>query len=391
MTELCEIAESMSTGTSTCPNTDVAVMVYEAGVSASGLVLGFTLGLASSSACASVADPSSYALLNSTAATTSTLTNVADIIRTETSTAAARSVAQVTLPLTFTSSGAAASSTILDFPPPVLTSTGAAANTVSPTTTATRTETSSAAGASILTSYLDETPAASSGAGASAFTLSALTYTSAVSTAAAASTTPFVSLVPTLEVLESIGATSSTISARTDFTLVDGAEAVGTSSVYFKDPGLIAWVLNTETSAVSWYDNFDFQTIAQVNDDVFGVNSEGIFLLTGDDDAGDTIDASIRSGFMDFGTAYTKRFENMYIGYVSTGALYTRLRVKDSKHAASTYLLQSREADAPRTSRFEPGKGLYGRYWQVEIGNMNGAPFTVYDMDVDLAISNRKL
>lgn len=391
MTDMCEIAESLGTGASSCPSTEVAVMVYEAGATASGLVLGFTLGLASSSVGASAADPSSYALLNSTASATSTLTNAARITRTVTSSAATRSVAQVTLPLTLTSTGATASTLALDFPPPVLTSTAVADSTATPTNVATRTDTSSAVGASVLTSYHFETPTASTGVGASAYTLQALTYESLSSSAAGASTTPFVSLVPTLELLESIGATSSTISARTDFTLVDGATADVVSAVYFKDPGRIAWVLNTETAAVSWYDNFDFQSIAQVDNAVFGVNSEGIFLLTGDDDAGDTIDASIRSGFMDFGTAYTKRFENMYLGYVSTGALYTRLRVKDSKHPASTYLLQQREADAPRTSRFEPGKGLWGRYWQVEIGNVSGAPFTAYDMDVDLAISNRKL
>lgn len=391
MTDMCEIAESLGTGASSCPSTEVAVMVYEAGATASGLVLGFTLGLASSSVGASAADPSSYALLNSTASATSTLTNAARITRTVTSSAATRSVAQVTLPLTLTSTGATVSTLALDFPPPVLTSTAVADSTATPTNVATSTVSTSAAGTSVLTSYHFETPTASTGVGASAYTLQALTYESLSSSAAGASTTPFVSLVPTLELLESIGATSSTISARTDFTLVDGATADAVSAVYFKDPGRIAWVLNTETAAVSWYDNFDFQSIAQVDDDVFGVNSEGIFLLTGDDDAGDTIDASIRSGFMDFGTAYTKRFENMYLGYVSTGALYARLRVKDSKHPASTYLLQQREADAPRTSRFEPGKGLWGRYWQVEIGNVSGAPFTVYDMDVDLAISNRKL
>jgi len=391
MSELCEIAEALGTGASSCPNTEVVVMVSEVGTALSGLVLGFTLGLTSSGAATSAADPFSYALLYSTGVATSTTSSSASLTTTDVSTALAQSTAQVTLPLGLTSSANATSTLVLDFPPPLLTSIGTATSSASPTTEATRTVSSSAEGFSVLTSYLDETPAASIGVGASSYTLHALTYENATSTAAATSSTPVASLVPTLPVLTSVGVATSTATVRTDWTLTESALGTAVSAVYFKDPGLVAWVMNTETSAVSWYDNFDFQSIAQVDDSVFGVNSEGIFLLSGGDDAGDTINASIRTGFQDFGTAYTKRFENVYLGYLSEGALFMRLRVKDSEHPASTYSLQQRNADAPRTNRFEPGKGLFGRYWQVEIGNVNGAPFTVYDMDVDLAISNRKI
>ncbi len=391
MSELCEIAEALGTGSSSCPNTEVAVMVYEAGITASRLVLGFTLGAVSTGAGVSTVDPSSYAMLYSTAAATSTLSNAAVITYLETSAATATSVAQVTIPLSLSSSAAAASTLLLDFPPPVLTSTGVASSTATPTNTATQTVSSSALGTSVLTSYLYETPTASEAVGASSTSLQALTYENVTTSAAAVSSTPFVSLVPTLQVLTSTGEASSSITARTDWTVVEEVSGASVSAVYFKDPGLIAWVLNTESAAVSWYDNFDFQSIAQVDDAVFGVNAEGIFLLTGDDDAGDPISASVRTGFMDFDTAYTKRLENLYFGYVSTGALYARLRVKDSQHPASTYQLQERDASAPRNSRIEPGKGLFGRYWQVEIGNVSGAPFTVYDMDVDLSISNRKI
>jgi len=210
-------------------------------------------------------------------------------------------------------------------------------------------------------------------------------------TAAAASTTPFVSLVPNLEVLESIGVTSSTTSIQTEWTIAGEAEANAVSAVFFKDPGRIAWVVNTESTAMSWYDNFDMESIAQFDGATYAVNSEGIFELTGNDDAGEQIDASVRGGFRDFGSANIKRLDTVYLGYISTGTLAALVRVKDSGHAASQFTMETRSATAPRNSRITPAKGLWGRYWQIEMRNISGAPFTVYDMDADLAISPRKL
>lgn len=385
---MCEIAEATGAAESSTAAT-VAVMVYEAASTLSGVALGFTLGMASAAVGASTADPSSYALLRSTGAAVSTVSVSGVLTRTQTTQANGRSTLVVTMPLALSSTGAATSAVTLDFPPPMLQSTGTAVSSVVPSLVFTRTETSTAAGASVFTSYHAEDSSATAAATSSVAT--ALTAVLASTSTGAATSTALASNVPTVPILESIGVSTSAVSARTAWTVVAGTEADSYSAVYFKDPGRVAWVLNTESTAVSWYDNFDFQSIAQVDNDVFAVNSEGVFLLTGATDAGDAIDASVRSGFMDFGTAYTKRFENIYTGYTSTGVLSVLLRVKDSGHAASAYTLEQRSADAPRTSRFQPGKGLYGRYWQVELRNVGGAAFTVYDMDVDLAISNRKL
>lgn len=388
MTVICEIAEATGAAESSTAAT-AAVMVYEAASTLSGVALGFTLGMAASAAGASTADPSSYALLTSTGAAVSTASVAGVLTRTQATQADARSTLTVAMPLALSSTGAAASTVTLEFPPPDLQSTGTADSSVVPSLVFVRTETSTAAGASVLTSYHAEDSSATAAAASSVATALAAVQTS--TSTGEATSTALASTVPTVPILESIGASTSAVSARTDWSLTVDAEASSYSAVYFKDPGRVAWVLNTESTAVSWYDNFDFQSIAQVDDDVFAVNSEGVFLLSGADDAGDAIDASVRYGFMDFGTAYTKRFENIYTGYTSTGVMSVLLRVKDSGHAASVYTLEQRSADAPRTSRFQPGKGLYGRYWQVELRNVGGAAFTVYDMDVDLAISNRKL
>ena len=390
MTDMCEIAESLGTATSSCPDTTVAVMVYEAGAAISGVTLGFVLGVSSTGVGSTAASPDHYALLVSTAAASDDVLTTTLLSTSEESSAAGRSEVTITIPLSVSAAGVAESAITLEVPPHVLTSIGVAASAAAPVLVFEKALTSSAQAASTLTVYLAES-AASSASGTSATSHSLVATTVVTSVATAASAAPFVSLVPNLEVLESIGATSSVISAKTDWTVVQETGASAASTVLFKDPGRVAWVMNTESTAMSWYDNFDVESIAQVGDTTIAVGPEGIFELVGDTDDGETINAVVRSGFRDFGTANTKRLDTIYIGYVSSDTLAALVRVKDSGHAASYFEMEAREASAPRTSRITPAKGLWGRYWQIELRNASGGPFTVYDMDADLAVSQRKL
>lgn len=388
MTDMCEIAEATGACASSTAAT-TAVMVHEAGAMASRALLGVTLGLASAAACVSTADPSSYALLLSTAAGGSTVATAVSLTNTEASAAAGASHTVVEIPLTLSSTAAGASSAYPELPPPVLTSAGVASSAASGQLVFSKTLSSDAAGASVLTSYHEETSEAE--AAAASAVLPQLVATATATATGAGASTALPSNVPTLPILESTGTGNSAIVARTDWIVIAESEAATYSAVYFKDPGRVAWVLNTESTAASWYTNFDMHSIAQVDNAVFAVGPEGVFELTGDDDAGEPIDAGTRSGFMDFGSSFTKRLENMYLGYTSTGTLSTRLSVKESRHLATRFYLEQRTADAPRNGRVVPGKGMWGRYWMVEMNNVNGADFSVYDIEVDIATSPRKL
>jgi hypothetical protein len=167
--------------------------------------------------------------------------------------------------------------------------------------------------------------------------------------------------------------------------------ADASDSVWYKDPNRVAWVLNTETSAASWYTNYDFDSVAQVPGKELAVGPDGLYVLTGATDAGDLIKASVASGFVDFGNPQTKRMDAMYFGYTSAGQLSVSVETYGSGHAASVYLLEQRTAAAPRNSRVIPGKGLVGRYWRTTIENVGGVDFDVYDTSVDIAVSTRRV
>lgn len=389
MTDVCEIVESMAVATSSCPVVSVAAMVYEAGAAASSVALGLTLGALSTAAGTSSVVPDHYALLASSASATSAVSTATVLTTVEESSAEARSSMVVSMPFVLASTGAAGSSVAIDIPAPTLTSVGIATSSASPSLVVARTLSSTAVASSQMTVY--PTESVSSFAAGTSSVAHVLVATTTVTSTAAASATPFVSLVPNLEVLEAIGVATSSVSARTDWTVVAENESVASSSVSYKDPGRIAWVMNTESTAMSWYSNFDVESIAQVSGTTFAVGPEGVFELTGDTDIGESIDAIVRTDFRDYGSANTKRLETIYIGYVSVDTLAALLRVKDSGHPASYFSMEARDASAPRTSRITPAKGLWGRYWQVELQNVNGGAFTVYDMSAVFATSQRKL
>jgi hypothetical protein len=184
---------------------------------------------------------------------------------------------------------------------------------------------------------------------------------------------------------------TSLINAQTDACTFISATAEAGSEIWYQDPEAKAWVMNTETTAVGWYDNFRFESIVSWKGRELAVGPDGVHELTGDTDNGARIDAVVASGFTDFGVAQTKRLDNMYFGYTSDGQIAVQTEVYESGSPPSTYLLEERDANAPRNSRVTPGKGLWGRYWRLTIKNVDGADFDVHDATVDIAVSPRRI
>lgn len=212
----------------------------------------------------------------------------------------------------------------------------------------------------------------------------------ATSTADAASTAS-PSGAPETYLLLSTANGTSLVHVQTDVVLSISSSAGATSDVWFKDPTSKAWVMNTETTAMGWYDNFSFESIVSWKGRELAVGPDGIHELTGDSDNGQKIDSLVESGFTDFGVAQTKRLDNMYFGYTSDGQIAVKTEVYESGSPPSTYLLEERDANAPRNSRVTPGKGLWGRYWRLTITNVDGADFEVHDATVDIAVSTRRI
>jgi len=154
--------------------------------------------------------------------------------------------------------------------------------------------------------------------------------------------------------------------------------------------------MNTETGAVSAYENFAFHSFGKLGDVCLGANVLGIFALGGEDDDGQDITAYLRTGFADFkgieglDNEQLKRLTDIYVGYRSDGALELVMRL-DGEDAEYTYPLPAHALAAGLTrQRAQLGRGMKSRYWQIELRNVAGADFELDEIGLLLKTISRK-
>jgi hypothetical protein len=162
------------------------------------------------------------------------------------------------------------------------------------------------------------------------------------------------------------------------------------SLLWAPDFGAIAWVMNTEGESIVPYTNFGFHSIAEHKGRVFAASTAGIYELTGDTDNGRKISAHVKHGFNDFDIPQRKRAADLYISYTG-GDLECSIETYDGPKSVYNYLCEEREADAPRNNRMKVGKGLVSRYWRMEIHNLEGAAFKMYEIGLDMVTTKRRL
>lgn len=153
-----------------------------------------------------------------------------------------------------------------------------------------------------------------------------------------------------------------------------------------------AWVLNTETLGAWQYTNFPFNSFATINGRQFGMKEDGLYELTGDDDDGTNISASLKTGLLDFGSTLQKRVPRAYIGYTADGKLlFKTIETNGGEKIERWYELKEQTADAIKSTRIKLGRGAKARYWQFEIDNLNGSDFTLSDLRMFPMILRRRV
>lgn len=174
----------------------------------------------------------------------------------------------------------------------------------------------------------------------------------------------------------------------------------GEDSILLRNSNLTAWVMNSETGGVAWYENWSFTGMCVVGDKVLAIGPEGLAVVGGNTDAGARINAKVAFGFTDF-SGYSdsgapknsdpqrKRVESFWLGYHATGVL--NATVETFGQASYTYTMAARPANSPRNNRIVPGKGLSARFWRITLANTAGCAFEVNSIAADIARSSRRL
>lgn len=178
-------------------------------------------------------------------------------------------------------------------------------------------------------------------------------------------------LVASVDASEQITAQDDASVVQTFFDAVAEQVGVGerlrtavfnTASGALRDEGQ-AWVVNTDSNASTRYDAYGFNSFARVGAKHYGAKADGIYLLEGQDDAGQPIKSGVALGAHRFGTDALKHMDAVYAGVSSTGTLF--VKVGDGKQAY-TYRAR-RKDDFMKVQRFDVGRGLRANYFTLEL------------------------
>lgn len=153
------------------------------------------------------------------------------------------------------------------------------------------------------------------------------------------------------------------------------------------------WVLNTKLGAVTEYRNFPFNSFAKWQNRYFGFRDEGMYELTGDTDAGEDIDAWVRTALETFATNQFKRVPELYLGWRSDEKMLLKVITRDEKTDAiieDHYLLNERPAATMGPNRIKAG-AMKSVYFAFELHNTEGGDFSLDEIAFHPVILDRRL
>jgi hypothetical protein len=159
-------------------------------------------------------------------------------------------------------------------------------------------------------------------------------------------------------------------------------------SVNFEGAEFLAYVVNTQTSAVSEFENYNFNSFSYP----YAAASDGIYKLDDSDtDDGKIIQASIRTGISDFGTSLKKQVPWAYIGITDNGRVLLKTISTDRGTKKERWYEVKSYTDSVDTTRVRMGKGVKAKYWQFEISNIEGEYFNIESMEILPLILKRRI
>jgi len=192
--------------------------------------------------------------------------------------------------------------------------------------------------------------------------------------------------------LESDAVASDEISYTARIVQLLESSATAFASISIPDGEYLAWVMNTKTTGLSEYRNFAYNSMASVGQKFLGLTEGSLYELTGSDDDGTDIDASIKTRLHAFGTSKLKRNPRAYLAYTADGRLLLNTLVTDGGQKIERwYELTARTADAPREARVKLGRGIKALYWQYELKNIDGADFRIDGLRILPIVLKRRI
>lgn len=156
------------------------------------------------------------------------------------------------------------------------------------------------------------------------------------------------------------------------------------------DGTLTTWAINTRNSAVTEYQNWDFNSFAQFGNHYLGASEKGLFLLDGPRDVTDNIPTHVKSGSMSTGSKFTTLF-SAYLGMslVDDDAkqdFFLKMVAGDGRE----YVYAVKPNPEGMTTKVNMGKGLRSRYFSFELIS-TGADWDLDSIEFIPIVSKRRV
>lgn len=166
--------------------------------------------------------------------------------------------------------------------------------------------------------------------------------------------------------------------------LIAREELLVSNNTSFVDALIAQYAVNTESAALSIYDQFGFTGFTRHGTDTYGYRSDGVYLIGGDTDAGAAIRGALDFGTLDFGVSTLKHIPDVFVGTSSDGTLYVRMTADDG--GPMTY----RVVGDSVTRRGRLSKGLRGRQWRVQLEVVDAGSTELYDVEFNVELAGRR-
>lgn len=141
-----------------------------------------------------------------------------------------------------------------------------------------------------------------------------------------------------------------------------------------------AWLMNTATGGHAEYTNYPFNSFFKHGSDYYGCNSEGIYKLAGDTDAGQRVKWAVKTGITTFGVRNRKYVPNARLIMRANGDVSLRTII-DEQTDRSNLLAPCDDRNGLHARRIKLAKGLRGTSWQFEVSGEEAADIASFEVE----------
>jgi hypothetical protein len=149
------------------------------------------------------------------------------------------------------------------------------------------------------------------------------------------------------------------------------------------------WVLNTGNEALTEYQNYPFNSLAEFNGTYYGAGPGGVRQLEGVDDLGADIEWSFRTGLLDNKNPQLKRMDEVLLAMRFDGPVRVTVWTDDDLHF--DYNVSNFRPGVVHQVRAKPGKGLRSRYYRVGLAGVGNTAAEIGAMQLPMIPLRRRL